>query len=1136
MTTPLPPILEEKLAAFRRRVWLIKLTEGLLAGLFGLALSYLLVFVLDRFFETPTSVRLAILLTGTSVLALGLPLKWHRWVWRQRKLEDAARLIRKKFPRLGDQLLGLVELAHLESGQGGRSETLVRAAMQQTAEAVKDRDFTEAVPHARHRPWAFACTALLAIAIAALILVPDAARNALARWLTPWQNIERYTFARVEKLPSTLVVPIAENFDLNIQLAANTQWTPQSANARIPNQPTLTAGLDPKKTYPFTFPAQKADTTLSLRLGDIRQTLQLHPRPRPELTHLTAHLRLPSYLQYKTEPQQEIHSGTFTLLRGTEAAIEATASRDLAHAEMDGQIQTVKAATIRTSYRQIENPTQHQLTWRDQHGLTPREPLTLTLNPTEDQPPKVNARRDSNEQVILETETITLDLNINDDYGVREAGLEWQGLSPAPDGKTLTGSKITGGGNPEARQFETRATFSPARDKVPPQTIELRAWATDYLPDRPRTRSTPFLLHILNPTDHALWLTDQFSRWLQVARESYDREQQLHETNRELRALSPSELDRPENRRRAQQQAAAETANANRLDQLTDSGRDLVKQATRNPEFDGARLESLATLLKSLDSIAETRMPSVADLLKQSSTAPTKPSSSSSSSPPKPSPTDSATKPDSSSAPTDPNSPQSPSPVKSSSSSLSSSSPKNDPQTPQSPSKPSDPDTQSSPSPSPTPPQPPSPSLPPDKLASHTQTPPPPTPPSPPKPPTPPKFSLPKTTLGAAPGDAPPPPPESPAQRAMENAVTEQKDLLEEFAKVTDQLSEILSSLEASTFVKRLKAASKKQLTISTDLNQKTLTAFGLTTNPTPANATPIVTRQKTEAETVRIIQSDLEAFQQRKPDLHFRKVLDQMRETEIVRALSQTPERTEKNLSGQSIVSAEHWADILDRWAEEMVAASNCSNCSAASGPSLPPEIVLKVMQALRDEMNLRDETRELDTAKSALSAELYVQSAAQLTKKQQAIRDLTHSAIDDINALPRAKQNFEKELALLTRVTFVMTEARDLLAKPDTGAPTVAAETEAIELLLQAQRQPPGGGGGGGGDPGGGGTAQSASATALSELGPGSDAKAQPVQREVKQSTGKAGREFPEEFKNGLDTYFNTLESSPEADAQAP
>lgn len=106
-------------------------------------------------------------------------------------------------------------------------------------------------------------------------------------------------------------------------------------------------------------------------------------------------------------------------------------------------------------------------------------------------------------------------------------------------------------------------------------------------------------------------------------------------------------------------------------------------------------------------------------------------------------------------------------------------------------------------------------------------------------------------------------------------------------------------------------------------------------------------------------------------------------------------------------------------------------------------------------------------------------------------------------------------------------MDEAAGILDKPDTGAPAIAAETEAIELLLQAKRQGKGGGGGGS-NPGGGGSAGAESATAaLSDLGPGSDAETNVNARPVGQSTGKTGRELPEEFKTGLDAYFNKLEA---------
>ena len=146
----LPEAMRAKLEQFRRRVWLVKIAEGLLAAVFGLAISYLLVFALDRVWDTPAVLRLAILIGGAAGLGILFPLKCHRWVWRQRHLEQVARLLKHRFPRLGDQLLGIVELAKSESEQQ-RSGALVRAAMAQVDKATRDRDFTDGVPHPRHR-------------------------------------------------------------------------------------------------------------------------------------------------------------------------------------------------------------------------------------------------------------------------------------------------------------------------------------------------------------------------------------------------------------------------------------------------------------------------------------------------------------------------------------------------------------------------------------------------------------------------------------------------------------------------------------------------------------------------------------------------------------------------------------------------------------------------------------------------------------------------------------------------------------------------------------------------------------------------------------------------------------------------
>ncbi len=1113
MNTNLPPILETKLADFRRRVWVVKLAEGLLAALFGIALSYLLVFALDRFFETPGWLRLSLLVAGAAVLGLGLPLKWHAWVWRQRRLEDAARLLRRTFPRLGDQLLGIVELSRIDHAAAGRSERLVEAAMAQAADAVKDKDFTDAVPEARHRQWGWAAAGTCAVAVLAFALVNDAARNAFVRWSTPWRAVERYTFAKVEPLPARLVVPYAEAFELPVRLAADTRRSPQQSTARISQQPTVRAKLD-AGTYSLAFPPQKQDATLALALGDVRKSIQLQPRPRPELTELAVRLRLPAYLQYKSEQHLEVRGGAVSVLKGAEAAFEAKASRALAAAEIDGLAQKVDGEKIVTDYEPVGADRERKFTWKDQDGLTPRDPLVLKVRALDDEAPRIIARRESLEQVVLDSEVVIFDLAASDDFGVQRVGLEWSaqgGAAPLPREATRGEGapapwKIAAAGAPEKRELAARATFCATREGVAPQTLEVRAWTDDYLPGRERAKSASFILHVLDKTDHALWLTEQFGKWLEVARESYEREQQLHQTNKELRALDAAELDRPENRRKVSQQASAENANAARVDSLTNSGRSLVEQATKNPEFDANRLESWATMLKSLKDIAANRMPSVSDLLKQTASAAAgKPSSGNPNAAP---PQQSEAK------------PGQPSEAKDA---------KSAPSVAQGAPLPSAPATPPATDPNAAP-KPAAPSIA-DREAGFGKPPEakPADPNAPPKPPGAGKLGLPQTTLATAPAkkdDDAPKPPESPAQEKLDSAITEQKDLLAEFAKVSDQLGEILASLEASTFVKRFKAASRQQMAIASDINQKTLDAFGIEREPVKA-AEPIAKHAKSQSEVVRVIQSDLEAYFQRKQDSHFKNILDQMKKTEVVRALARGGEKVAINLSGQGLMGSEYWADTLDRWSEELVAASNCKSCSSGSSESLPPEIVLKVMQALRDEMKLRDETREMENARAALEEEKFSADARMLGDKQSSIAKQTASAISDIRALPDGAAKFPKELQLLGAVVAVMDEAQAVLLQPDTGATAIAAETEAIELLLQAKRMSPNGGGGGGSNPGGGGRAATASSAALSDLGPGSDAKSTVAARPVGQATGRAGKEFPDEFKPGLDAYFSLLES---------
>lgn len=136
--------------------------------------------------------------------------------------------------------------------------------------------------------------------------------------------------------------------------------------------------------------------------------------------------------------------------------------------------------------------------------------------------------------------------------------------------------------------------------------------------------------------------------------------------------------------------------------------------------------------------------------------------------------------------------------------------------------------------------------------------------------------------------------------------------------------------------------------------------------------------------------------------------------------------------------------------------------------------------MQALRDEIDLRDQTREVENTRPSDSSEQAKvtpdgqrpsMTAELLSRKQEGITTDIRSALEDIRMLDHP-DDYQQEIRLLQAVEKVMEDAARILARPDTGPDAIAAETEAIELLYQARRNNPGSGSGGGsgGAPGGG------------------------------------------------------------------
>jgi len=1121
----LPVDLVGRLTAFRGRVRRIKFFEAACAACGGVALAFLVIFLCDRLGETPVLVR-TVIFAAALAACVAVPLAIVRWGYGLGSLEQVARLIERRFPSVGDELLGIIDIVRTGATGQSKSRALCEAAVAQVAEQSRRVDFRDATPPARLVPWAVAAGLPLAACAGIAAVAPDAAANAWARLAAPFAAIERFTFARVAPLPARVVVPHGESAEVRVAFRDDTRWRPDDAALWIGRQPRLSARRDGDH-YVFTLPPQIADGLLTVAAGDARQRVSLAAVHRPELAGIEAEVVLPEYLQRPGSRRQDIRGGMISPVKGSSVSVVATATRELAGATVDGEEVRPTGREIRTPARVVDGEAKVSLSWRDADGLDAAAPLELLIAARADEPPMVVMLDvPQTRGILLETDTLKFKVAARDDFGIRRVGLEWEGLADAfastgsaGDAAALEkGERILQAGGGDVESLDAAATFCPDALGIRPQPIAIRAFVEDYMPGRGRAVSSPLVLYVVDRAEHALVLNTRLQQFRQQASEVRDREMGLLATNKELRKLPAEQLASPESRGRLEAQAAAEEANARRLERLVDEGAELVREALKNPEFEANTLEQLAEDIQTLADIAESRMPGVADLLAQAASARRGGDKPQAGDPQpaegKPSPGEqkpSEGKPDEQASSQQQPGGESPRVGEQreqpggGAADGSEDAPQEKPPIPQVV------DTESSQQP---------------KGEAQGGG----------KPGGPGRLGLPSTQAGVAPPKEPEEQEELAADEALDEAIAKQEELLAEFAKVADELAAVMARLEGSTFVKRLKLASREQGEIGSRIAAMAAEAFGKADGqPAPVKRALGDVRDQSLRETDRMsaLMDDLQAYFDRRQLPAFRTVLEEMKELDTLGSLRQLSDDVIKE-AGMSIAQAEFWSDTFDRLADDLVPPPQGEESGEAGGPpreSVPPEVVLEAMKILEEEVNLREETRVAQQAKNAVAADEYAAQAENLADRQDALADRVVDLVDRLLEQPDGEQAFGQEIQLFEKVEQVMAEATDTLATPDTGPKAIGAETEAIELLLAAQAAASNGGGGGGGGgggagatPGGGGTGTATSA-AVALAGRG-NRSGRGEGGEKDQATGTSGRVLPEEFRAGLDAYFNKFE----------
>ncbi len=634
--TAIPDALRRQLEDFRRHLWRVKVLEAVAGGIIGLLFSFLLVYGLDRIWQTPGLVRLGILAGGTSLFVVFAPYWLHRWVWKHRRESELARLIAKRYPGLGDRLLGVIELQSQQENMDTLSPRLRAAAMEAVAAESARRKFDNALPPQRHRRWGLVAAGLGTCAVLAFVLTPRAGLNALQRWLMPLSETERYTFTRLDAPPSWLAVPFGESFEVALRLSKDSEQRPDGGTGRYGLQPEVTARLD-DGFYRFIFPGQQDPGRVVFRVGDLRHEMRIEPVQRPSTEAIAATVIPPAYLELP-EKTLSLATGVLSAVEGSEVRITLTTNRPLAHAtfgparaasdplsqhENQAGVEPIEGM-LALAGREASTPVIKignssmviPFAWRDELGLEGGTGFSIRLDALKDMPPGVYLQGIDRQKVMLPEETVDFEVLAEDDFGIRSLGIEWVGEFTKPtDEVPARGEMKLVDGAPEERRILHAASFSPGALGIPPQKILLRGYTEDYLPERGRVYSDPVTIYVLTRDEHAQLLKSQFDRNISELEDLARRELNAFEENQRLERLDGEELQTDEIRKRLDAQEQAEAENTRRMEDLTERMEQLLKDAARNGDIDKETLQKIAEALKSMQELSSQDMPAVRDKL-----------------------------------------------------------------------------------------------------------------------------------------------------------------------------------------------------------------------------------------------------------------------------------------------------------------------------------------------------------------------------------------------------------------------------------------------------------------------------------------------------------------------------------------
>jgi len=619
----LPKQLVEKLQNVEKRLFVIQTGIAIFGAIFGIIISFIILYLSDRLWNTPTLLRL-IFTVGGAVSAALFTIKWIKNRIQIVKSESfIPKLIQKHFQSLGDSLQGIIELAHEETRPENISPELCKAAINQVAERTSNLNFELAVSPKKCRKAIIFCILSTLTVAACYLYDADAIKNTWQRWFNPLSNIKRYTFVQLENIPNKKYVPHGEPFSIKLKFKKNSQHK-ERATLTFANGETKKPKLNKNETIITFKKGITQQDTLTIKVGDYKQKIEVIPIHRPVLLRLQANITLPSYLSNK-KIEKTINGTRLKLLAGSSITLSGKISGKLAEIKSTNfpnlklNYNKNRSANFTTETINLKKENKNiTFTWKDIHNLQAKENYTLQLIPHKDEPPLVHCPNFSPQTTILEGEVLPIKTFATDDYGVKDIYMEWQIYDRNMEPVSNIFQKKVCDGKQGNKQLKGEFIFAHQYLKIPAKVVVvISATTIDYYPKRQPVSSAKHVIEIISLEEHSKRIKELFANLQTKVEEVAMTEEQLLSNNKNIKNLNDKELKNSKTGKKIEKNKDSEELNANTLKDITKQGANLLKEALRNKNIPKKTLSKWTKMMEDLNNIANKQMSQVSQSLQQ---------------------------------------------------------------------------------------------------------------------------------------------------------------------------------------------------------------------------------------------------------------------------------------------------------------------------------------------------------------------------------------------------------------------------------------------------------------------------------------------------------------------------------------